>query len=52
MAAYPMGGLHLTFNLKPNNIFRPTNKICFVCKLEIVKYFNKMTLFGGKWPKI
>jgi hypothetical protein len=41
----------LTFSLKPkhSSLFRPTDKTSFVCKLAIVKYFDRLKLCDEVW---
>jgi len=47
-----MGGLPLSFYSQHNSLMRPTDKTCFVCQLEIVKYFDRLTMWGEVWVEI
>ena len=37
-----MGGLTLYISPRHNSLIRPTDKLYFICKLAIVKYFDKI----------
>jgi len=52
VAAYPMGGLALSFNPQHNGIVRPTGKTCFVSKLAEGKYFDRLKMWGDDWHEI
>ena len=48
----PNGGLPLSFNSRHNILIRATDKSCFVCQLAIVKYFDRLTMWGEVWLEI
>jgi hypothetical protein len=44
-----MGGLTLSFNSRHNSLIGRTDKVCFVCQLAIVKYFDRLAMWGDVW---
>ena len=45
-------GLTMYFYPEHNNIIRPSDKTYSVCKLTIVTYFDKLTIWGEELPEM